>query len=142
MPDGQWKRAGHAEMMVSLDSARQYFPKEKLVACDADHSQISKLKRGESGIYKSVRWAIKYAVLRAAEAQATSHREDEAKVAEALDTKDVLIHRHQRSLASINLDSRDQTIPNSHQDTKVMVPETASLTLLRVSNPTLCEMDW
>ena len=71
MPDGQWKRAGNAEMMESLDSARQYDPKEQLVACDADHSQISKLKRGESGIYKSVRWAIKHAVLRAAEEQAT-----------------------------------------------------------------------
>ena len=52
-------------MMVSLDSARQWYPREKLVACNADHSQIAKLKRGESSIYPSVRWAIKQAMLSA-----------------------------------------------------------------------------
>lgn len=71
-PDGRWKREGQPEMMVPLDSARQYYPKEKLVACDADHTQISKLKRGESSIYPSVRWVIKHAVLSAAEEQATA----------------------------------------------------------------------
>ena len=46
-------------MMVPLDSARQWYPREKFVACNADHSQIAKLKRGENSIYPSVRWAIK-----------------------------------------------------------------------------------
>lgn len=52
-------------MMVSLDSARQWYPREQLVACNADHSQIAKLKRGENSIYPSVRWAINKALLSA-----------------------------------------------------------------------------
>lgn len=52
-------------MMVSLDSARQWYTREKLVACNADHSQIAKLKRGESSIYPSVSWAVKQAMLSA-----------------------------------------------------------------------------
>lgn len=52
-------------MMVSLDSARQWYPREEFVACNADHSQIAKLKRGENSIYPSVRWAIKKALLSA-----------------------------------------------------------------------------
>ena len=50
-------------MMVPLDSARQWYPREEFVACNADHSQIAKLKRGENSIYPSVRWAIKKALL-------------------------------------------------------------------------------
>lgn len=50
-------------MMVSLDSARQWYPREKLIACDADHSQIARLKRGESGIYTLILSAIKQAML-------------------------------------------------------------------------------
>ena len=65
MPDGTWKREGPPIMMVSLDSARQWYPREELVACNADHSQIAKLKRGENSIYPSVRWAIKKALLSA-----------------------------------------------------------------------------
>ena len=52
-------------MMVSLDSARQWYPREKLVACNTDHTQIAKLKRGENGIYPSVKFAIKQAMLSA-----------------------------------------------------------------------------
>lgn len=52
-------------MMVSLNSARQWYPREEFVACNADHSQIAKLKRGENSIYPSVRWAIKKALLSA-----------------------------------------------------------------------------
>ena len=52
-------------MMVSLDSARQWYPREEFVACNADHTQIAKLKRGENSIYPSVRWAIKKALLSA-----------------------------------------------------------------------------
>ena len=65
MPDGTWKREGPPMMMVSLDSARQWYPREECVACHADHTQIVKLKRGENGIYTSVRWAIKKALLSA-----------------------------------------------------------------------------
>ena len=50
-------------MMVSLDSARQWYPREQLIACDADHSQIAKLKRGESGIYPDIKRAIRQAML-------------------------------------------------------------------------------
>ena len=50
-------------MMVSLDSARQWYPREKLIACDADHSQIAKLKRGESSIYPDIKRAIRQAML-------------------------------------------------------------------------------
>ena len=52
-------------MMVSTDSARQWYPREEFVACNADHIQIAKLKRGENSIYPSVRWAIKKALLSA-----------------------------------------------------------------------------
>ena len=52
-------------MMVSLDSARQWYPREELVACNADHIQIAKLKRGENSNYPSVRWAIQKALLSA-----------------------------------------------------------------------------
>ena len=65
MPDGTWKREGPPIMMVPLDSARQWYPREEFVACNADHSQIAKLKRGENSIYPSVRWAIKKALLSA-----------------------------------------------------------------------------
>ena len=65
MPDKTWKREGPPIMMVSLDSARQWYPREEFVACNADHKQIAKLKRGENSIYPSVRWAIKKALLSA-----------------------------------------------------------------------------
>ena len=71
MPDGTLKLEGPREMMVSLDSARQYTPREQLVACHADHSQMAKLKRGQNSIYPEIRWAIKHALLTATETQAT-----------------------------------------------------------------------
>ena len=46
-------------MMVTLDSARQYYPKEKLVSADSDHSQIARIMKGQNGIYPSVKSAIK-----------------------------------------------------------------------------------
>ncbi|KAL8783807.1 MAG: hypothetical protein Q9195_009274 [Heterodermia aff. obscurata] len=67
MEDGSWKKEGPPEMMVSLDSARQWYPREKLVACNADHTQIAKLKRGENSIYPSVKFAIKQAMLSASD---------------------------------------------------------------------------
>ncbi|KAL8748381.1 MAG: hypothetical protein Q9184_007347 [Pyrenodesmia sp. 2 TL-2023] len=63
MPDGTWKREGPEEMMVSLDSARLWYPGEKHIACDSDHSHIARLKRGENGIYTLIRSAIKQAML-------------------------------------------------------------------------------
>ena len=62
MSDGSWRREGQSEMMVSADSARLWYPRENCVACSADHSQLAKLKRGENGIYPSVRGAIKQAL--------------------------------------------------------------------------------
>ena len=66
-------------MMVSLDSARQWYPREDFVACNADHSRIAKLNRGENNICPSVRWAIKKALLSAgdlySEAKGT-HRDE------------------------------------------------------------------
>lgn len=68
-------------MMVSLDSARQWYPREDFVACNADHSQIAKLKRGENSIYPSVRWAIKKALLSAGDlySEAKGVQHDEAR---------------------------------------------------------------
>ena len=62
MSDGSWKREGKPEMMVSHDSARLWYPREKAVACNSDHSQLARLKRSENGIYPSVRGAIKQAL--------------------------------------------------------------------------------
>ena len=70
MPDGSWKREGKPEMMVRKDSAQLNFPKEKMVSCHADHSQMAKLKRGESGAYPDIKRAIKEALLHVAEDQA------------------------------------------------------------------------
>lgn len=49
--------------MVSQDSARLWFPREQAIGCDADHSQIAKIKRGESGIYPDIKRAIRQAML-------------------------------------------------------------------------------
>lgn len=65
MPDGTWKREGPPVTMVSLDSARRWHPRERLIPCEADHTHIAKLKPGGSGIYPSVKWAIIKAVLNA-----------------------------------------------------------------------------
>ena len=71
MPNGDWTREGAPVMMVPIDSARLFLPRETLVACNTDHTKILKLKRGESSIYPSVRWAIKQALVKAVEEQAT-----------------------------------------------------------------------
>ena len=72
MPDGSWKREGKPEMMVYQDSAQLNFPKEKMVSCHADHSQMAKLRRGESGAYPDIKRAIKQALLHVAEDQANA----------------------------------------------------------------------
>ncbi len=57
-------------MMVYQDSAQLNFPKEKMVSCYADHSQIAKLRRGESGAYPDIKRAIKQALWWVVEEQA------------------------------------------------------------------------
>ena len=59
-------------MMVYQDSAQLNFPKEKMVSCHADHSQMAKLRRGESGAYPDIKRAIKQALLHVAEDQANA----------------------------------------------------------------------
>src|SRR5207248_2909384 len=49
-------------MMVSLDSARLFYPPEKLLSVDENHSQIAKVKFGESGIYPDICSAISCAL--------------------------------------------------------------------------------
>jgi hypothetical protein len=50
-------------MMVSRDSAQQFYPREKLVSADCDHSQISKIRRGQNGIYPAVKAAVKHGLV-------------------------------------------------------------------------------
>lgn len=45
--------------MVGPNSARLDYRKEKCISVDCDHLQIAKLKRGENGIYPTVKSAIK-----------------------------------------------------------------------------------
>ena len=64
MDDGSWKREGAPVMMVKPDSAKLFWPREReeRIPCDSDHSQIAKVKRGQSGIYPSIKRSIKSAV--------------------------------------------------------------------------------
>ena len=50
-------------MMVSQDSAIQWYHREKLIASHTDHSHIAKLKRGENGPYADIKAAINQAML-------------------------------------------------------------------------------
>lgn len=78
--DGVWKREGPPAMMVSPDSAQQFYFKEKCVSANTDHSQIAKLKKGQSGIYSNVKSAIKHALTSTAKIMATADASLEAKV--------------------------------------------------------------
>lgn len=49
--------------MVGPNSARLDYRKEKCVSVDCDHSQIAKLKKGEGGIYPTVKSAIKHGLI-------------------------------------------------------------------------------
>ena len=53
-------------MMVLPDDAKLFYPREKLLAVNENHSQIAKVKRGEGGIYPNIRSAIKRALFGAA----------------------------------------------------------------------------
>jgi len=48
--------------MVSQDSAKLFYPREKLLAVDENHSQIAKVKFGENGIYPDICSAISRAL--------------------------------------------------------------------------------
>lgn len=72
MPDGSWKRQGLPEIMVSLDSAQLFYPKEQLIFSNTDHSRIAKLRRGENSIYPHIRSAIRRALLGLDEERATA----------------------------------------------------------------------
>ncbi|OBT39216.1 hypothetical protein VE00_10383 [Pseudogymnoascus sp. WSF 3629] len=61
--DGVWVREGPPVMMVSRDSAQQFYPREKLVSADCDHSQIAKIRRGQNGIYPAVKSAVKHGLV-------------------------------------------------------------------------------
>lgn len=50
-------------MMVTRDSAQQFYPREKLVSVDCDHSQIAKIRRGQNGIYPAVKAAVKHGLV-------------------------------------------------------------------------------
>ncbi len=58
MSDGSWKRQGPPVMMVSINSASLNYPRETKIPCNADHSTIAKLKRGEDSPYSTIQWAI------------------------------------------------------------------------------------
>lgn len=70
--DGVWKREGPPVMMVSPDSAQQYYFREKCVPVDADHSQIAKITRGQNGVYPNVKSAIKHGLIGTAKIVATA----------------------------------------------------------------------
>ncbi|OBT63835.1 hypothetical protein VE03_06602 [Pseudogymnoascus sp. 23342-1-I1] len=61
--DGIWRREGTPVIMVGPSSARLDYRKEKCVSVDCDHSQIAKLKKGEGGIYPTVKSAIKHGLI-------------------------------------------------------------------------------
>ncbi|KAI9772824.1 MAG: hypothetical protein M1840_008706 [Geoglossum simile] len=61
-PDGSWKREGNPVMMVPLDNARLFFPREICIDSYSDHSRIAKLRRSEAGIYPDIKSAIRQAV--------------------------------------------------------------------------------
>ena len=119
MPDGTWKREGPPIMMVSLDSARQWYPREEFVACNADHTQIAKLKRGENSIYPSVRWAIKKALLSAGDlySEAKGIRPSDSSHSGGLDESSIL---RQSVLQSSHRQS--PMISNSHSAYPTSVP--------------------
>lgn len=58
MPDGRWKREGPAKIMVPRYSALLGLPGEESLACEANHTQIAKLRRGENGYYYAVKGAV------------------------------------------------------------------------------------
>ncbi|KAL8744249.1 MAG: hypothetical protein Q9184_008020, partial [Pyrenodesmia sp. 2 TL-2023] len=62
MQDGQWKREGKEQLMVTPDSAILYDHNEDPLGCEDDHSQIAKVKRVEGGAWYAIKAAIEKAV--------------------------------------------------------------------------------
>jgi len=51
-------REGKPELMVT-NSSLMYYPKENVIYAETDHSQISRIKRGEGTIYPRIKAAIR-----------------------------------------------------------------------------------
>ncbi|KAI0874542.1 hypothetical protein GGS24DRAFT_336579 [Hypoxylon argillaceum] len=58
----KWTRSGESTMILDPSSANQYWPKEKRILADADHSSIAKLKKNKT-IFSNVRAAISRALI-------------------------------------------------------------------------------
>ncbi|KAI9708387.1 MAG: hypothetical protein M1820_004091 [Bogoriella megaspora] len=58
--DGFWKREGPPAMMVKQNSAMLHSANEIRLPCNADHSKIAKLERGEESIYPTLKGNIQY----------------------------------------------------------------------------------
>ncbi|KFZ10879.1 hypothetical protein V502_07874 [Pseudogymnoascus sp. VKM F-4520 (FW-2644)] len=61
--DGVWRRDGASVIMVEPNSARLDYETERCFPVDCDHSQIAKLKKGEGGIYPTVKSTIKHGLI-------------------------------------------------------------------------------
>lgn len=106
MPDGQWRREGEPVIMVSEQSAKLLLPQEKALESLADHSQIAKLKKTESGVYGDVKAAILDVV-------SQSNRTTRAIAApeasfDRLDEAAGLLHRPNRAHIPVRIDGISQ----------------------------------
>jgi hypothetical protein len=54
-----WVREGDPILMVELDSAQLYFPKESLMSSESDHTQMAKIRKGEGGIYSRIKATVR-----------------------------------------------------------------------------------
>jgi hypothetical protein len=66
-------------MMVEAHSAKQYWPREKVILADADHSGIAKLKKGQGGIFQSVKASILRALTSTAQISRAAHLESDSR---------------------------------------------------------------
>ena len=59
-------------MMVSPDSAQLFSANEQAVQVVADHSEMSKIRKGQNGVYPNIRGHIKKALISTAKIVATN----------------------------------------------------------------------
>lgn len=64
-------------MMLEAHSAKQYWPKEKIILADADHSGIARLKKGQGGIFQNVKATILRALTSTAQISRAEHLESD-----------------------------------------------------------------
>ncbi len=108
--------------LTELGNARahQWYPRETFVACNADHAQIAKLKRGENSIYPSVRWAIKKALLSAGDlySEAKGTRRSDPSHSGGLDESSILrqsvlqVSHHQSPMISNGRSADPTSVPS------------------------------